>query len=237
MTLQHIYDQFPATVSHRDQLMELELQVEEEYCYVNPSMLSFVTEFARKGKPIILVSDMYLSSEQITRLLKKNNFPIQYIERVYVSNEYEGGKYNGKLFEVVLHDYSHVNPHEILHIGDNKQADVLWPAKYGISHVHYSVVPQTFNDVFEWERVRYGQPILPEILSLRKLAGSLCPYHEKEERFWFELGAQVLGPFFSLFADWVILMSKQEKKRNIYFYARRKGIERAVKEKCAIPPI
>ncbi|MED3843648.1 hypothetical protein P9213_01370 [Geobacillus stearothermophilus] len=233
VTLKNIYDQFPKNISNQNELMKIELEVEQDYCYLNPSIVSIILEFIKYGKPVVLVSDMYLSSQQIIDILAKNKFPIDYIDRIFVSNEHSGGKSSGILFEVLLKYYNDIKSSKILHIGDNKKADVLAAAKYGITTIHYKVVPSSFDSVFEWERIRYGEVILPEILSLRKLAGSLSANYDKSEEFWFKLGAEVLGPFFALFADWVIHISMEEHKNGIYPFMREGKILKELLKRSA----
>ncbi|WPZ18085.1 hypothetical protein UM396_16210 [Geobacillus subterraneus] len=220
VTLLDIYNQISENIKDKHELMELELEVEEEYCYLNPSVISLIFEFVKHGKSIVLVSDMYLSTQQITNLLVKNNFPIDYIDRILISNEHNGGKSSGILFETLLKHYSHIDSSRILHIGDNERADVLGGERFGITTLHYNVIPSSFNSVFEWEKIRYGDAILSEILSLRKLAGSLSAKYKENDEFWFKLGAEVLGPFFILFADWVINISRMENKKGIYPFMR-----------------
>src|SRR6185503_9922032 len=53
------------------------------------------------------------------------------------------------------------------------------------------------------ESLRYGTPA-PELASLRRLSCSLAGAIGEDERWWFGLGASVLGPLMAAFADWVV---------------------------------
>ncbi len=100
--------------------MDIEIETEKRLCYANPFMLEVWNELKKKGKKIIVVSDMYLPGKTLEEILEKNGF--KGAERLYVSNEYGKNKYEGKLFEQVKNDYPGA---KILHIGDNPKSDVV----------------------------------------------------------------------------------------------------------------
>lgn len=78
----------------------------------------------RFGKKIVCTSDTYFESDIILKLLSKQGLSF---DKVYLSSEYGVTKRSGKLFDVVLNDLKE-QPHSILHIGDNWNADIM-PAK------------------------------------------------------------------------------------------------------------
>jgi hypothetical protein len=76
------------------------------------------------GMQVILVSDTYLDAAQLRRLIERAAGPevIAMVNRIFVSSAYGKNKGQG-LYQDVLRKLS-VRPYEILHIGDNKHADV-----------------------------------------------------------------------------------------------------------------
>lgn len=233
IALTDIYHQFPDIVVDETALMNLEVDMEAFFCYLNPSVVSLIKESHNQEKKIILVSDMYLSSSQITKILTYNNFPMELVDRLYVSNEEQNSKWEGSLYKEVLNDFSHITPNRILHIGDNQQSDVASAARYNISSLFYGTIPTAWNSVFEWEKVRYGEGILSELLALRKLAGALSAEYKKDDRFWYELGSHIFGPFLSAFADWVVQIAKQENRKGVYCFMREGTLLKSLIEKSA----
>lgn len=81
------------------------------------------------GKPIHLISDMYLPVAVVAQMLKKAGY--EHYKKLYVSSEYGVRKKEGGLFDVVLSDLK-LPPETVLHIGDNKVADVEQPQARGM---------------------------------------------------------------------------------------------------------
>lgn len=113
--------------------MELEMACEMEFCYANPFMLEIFQELQKAGKEIIILSDMYLSSDFLTRLLEKNG--ITGFSKLYVSCEYGKSKSLGSLFKLVKSRFSERG--RIIHVGDNLISDVRMAKKYGFDSCYY----------------------------------------------------------------------------------------------------
>jgi hypothetical protein len=111
--------------------IELELRLECEHLRVNDELMAFV---AREEKEtFLLVSDMYLSSEYIERILKTLGVP-RFYEKLYISSECGASKEDfGKLFEVVAAEYGR----DIVHIGDKLKSDFFYPNMRLHKGVHY----------------------------------------------------------------------------------------------------
>ncbi|MED4730248.1 HAD hydrolase-like protein [Aneurinibacillus migulanus] len=215
VNLEQIYACIPVSIGDVEKLMEIEFEMEKQYCYLNPSMMSLISDCKARGIRICLLSDMYLSSAQIKEILISNKFPEEWLDLLLVSNEAGGDKASGILFEKLLSIYPDVTKEQIVHIGDNKNADIEGAQRVGIRAIHYDVVPANLDSLFEWERIRHGE-FLPEIVSLRKLAYSMTAGMNSEDTFWFRYGAVVLGPFLTLFSDWVLEQCVREGKNKIY---------------------
>lgn len=78
---------------------------------------------------IVIATDMYLPRGVITEILKK--FNINY-DRLYISSEIKAAKHDGSMFARILEDYS-ISPKELLHVGDNRYADIRTPRRMGIN--------------------------------------------------------------------------------------------------------
>jgi hypothetical protein len=101
-------------------LREFELQIEME------NTIPIMTNIARINDGDILVSDMYLSHDEIRRLLDRHK--INPNTTLYVS---PGGKYNGSMWNKLVQEYRILS-----HTGDNYHSDILMAAKYNIPNNH-----------------------------------------------------------------------------------------------------
>ncbi len=113
--------------------MQIEWNTELSMCYANPFMLEVWRRLSTLGKEMIIVSDMYLSREQIEILLTKNGF--EGASRIYVSCEYGISKSDGKLFDKVKRELSPMK--SIIHVGDNPVSDVRNAKRAGFDTLHY----------------------------------------------------------------------------------------------------
>ena len=213
-----IYKYMPSVVKAPYKIMLLEIEMEKRYCYLNPSVYSAIRYLSEKDVDILLVSDMYLTAGDIEGILTHNGFDMRFVRAMFISNEVYKSKANGSMYEYMLKLFPDVQPSEILHIGDNVAADIKRAQEYGIDALHYAVVPQTQNyNIFEREKISANGRDIPEVLSLRKLGLYLDhnDYNERD-RFWYQLGFTVIGPFLSVITDWVLKMAEKENIKTIY---------------------
>ncbi len=116
--------------------MRVEIETEHQFCYANPFMQEVYKELQKKGKKIIIVSDMYLPRNVLQEILERNGY--ESYEKLYVSCEYAKSKWNGELYELVKQEYSG----KIIHVGDNRHSDVTMAKKKGIDTCYYPNVNQ-----------------------------------------------------------------------------------------------
>lgn len=113
----------------RDNLKEAELRAEMESCRPREEVVALFNSVKDKGKDIVLISDMYLSSSFIGRMLSKCG--IDGMKGVFVSNELGCDKRSGRLFSEVRKKMSNFKGKQ-LHYGDSFKADYLGALKAGI---------------------------------------------------------------------------------------------------------
>lgn len=106
----------------------VEAELEEKLCYANPYMKKLWDGLIANEKSIVIVSDMYLPRDVIERILRRNGFTGY--ERLYLSNERQVSKADGKLYSCVLNDYPGKS---IIHIGDNAFSDGAMARKAGLA--------------------------------------------------------------------------------------------------------
>ncbi|NOV04182.1 HAD family hydrolase [Paenibacillus planticolens] len=211
VTLEQIYDEMPESIVNRVKLVQLEVETEEDVCYLNPHVTSLLYACKKEQIPVALLSDMYLSSDQLRRILGSAGLDLSSVDTLFVSSEEREGKSSGHLFARLKELYPQIDASAIVHIGDNPAADVEGAAKEGVRGLHYPVIPEHFDSVHHWEFVKHGD-VLPEWKSLRKLAAAsdMATNHGDQERMFYRFGAEVLGPFLHTLCEWVLDICVQE---------------------------
>lgn len=205
VTLELIYAEMPEGTCQRDKMIQFEVEAEAEVCYVNPHVSSLLHACKSKQIPVALLSDMYLSAEQLRRILALAGLDLSQIDALLVSSEEHDGKSSGHLFAQLKELYPQIKCDSIIHIGDNVAADVEGASKEGVRAIHYQVIPEQFESLHHWEWVRHGH-VLPEWKSLRKLAEAAerTVSMTEQELTLYKLGVSVIGPFLQSLCDWVI---------------------------------
>ena len=134
VTLEEIYKKLIAIYGEEkaEQLKQDELRTELETIYANPAGLRFFRYLLKKGKRIVITTDMYLPRDVIEAILQKCGY--QGYERLFVSSEYGVSKRSGRLFSEVLKE---TGAKKLVHIGDHIVSDFLKPRKMGIEAYLY----------------------------------------------------------------------------------------------------
>ncbi|MEF3304167.1 HAD family hydrolase [Paenibacillus sp. GYB003] len=198
------------------EIVSLEIEVEKEHCFLNPHAVSLLHYCKSMGIKIALLSDTYFTSEQLRAILQNSGLDLSVIDTLLVSSEEKAGKPTGGLFDKLLELYPNVSEQSIIHIGDNENADIKGSAKRGIRSILYNVIPESFSRLYHWESVRHGD-VLPQLKSIRKLAGASAGKDIDEVDYTFQkIGAEILGPFFNSFCEWVVESCLKENRREIH---------------------
>ena len=109
-----------------------ELRAEKGCCFANPFLKQVFTLLLQAGKPVLIVSDMYLPGEMMRELLASCGY--EGYEKLYVSCDYGCSKGDGGLYRLVREEYP---GKRVIHVGDNAQSDVRMALKSGLSALHY----------------------------------------------------------------------------------------------------
>lgn len=112
--------------------VQAELEVEMQYCFANPYMKRVFKILRVQGKPIIIVSDMYIPHDSMEKLLANAGYTGY--DKLYVSCDYNCSKRVGGLYQYVKRDYS---GKKIVHIGDNVASDIQAAQKENLDVRYY----------------------------------------------------------------------------------------------------
>lgn len=133
VTLEEIWKQLSMEVGcSAEHGMMLEEQAEIALCYGNPFMLEVWRQLKDMGKPLILISDMYLSRKTMECILEQNGFTGA--QKLYISCEYKRNKATGSLFQLVKEEFGKKT---VIHVGDHPHSDADMAKRNGFAICPY----------------------------------------------------------------------------------------------------
>ncbi|MEP9359821.1 HAD family hydrolase [Sphingomonas sp. KR3-1] len=125
-----------ARAAERAAAVQAELDAEAAHCFAFEPTVALMRAAKARGIETIIVSDTYLDEKQLRGLIAAAAGPevAGLIGRIFCSSFYGKAKSEG-LYEPVLKALK-LAPEKILHIGDNKKADVDGVAPFGVNTLH-----------------------------------------------------------------------------------------------------
>ncbi len=226
-------------------LQRTEIQVEQAFLRARLAGKGLYELATFLEKPVVLVSDMYLSAECLRTMLR--NCGYEDAAKLYVSSDYRRLKYTGNLFRIVLRDLREsygVSPERVLHIGDTWQNDVIVPRGLGMKAVFLPKAIDVFTgnvgDIFNGNCTSFLKENLSTQFDTRRIAGQLSvrtlyaiiandmfddPFRpfQAESRFNgdpYFMGYFALGPYVLGLAKWASEIARTESYEKIVFLAR-----------------
>lgn len=118
-----------------DKLIELELETEYENIHGNNKNIQKLKKVLVEGHRVVLISDMYLHSHQIRKLLQKVDAVFSDVP-LFVSSDCGVVKATGNLYRYVRRSLV-VRYSEWIHFGDNPYLDFSVPLRLGIKAQQY----------------------------------------------------------------------------------------------------
>ncbi|MCL2718131.1 MAG: hypothetical protein FWE14_05055 [Lachnospiraceae bacterium] len=212
ITINEIYDKIPLEKSQKAELKRLEIDIELKACQRNPEIYDLYQMCLSRNQKVILTSDMYLTQDIIEMILAKNG--ITNYHKLYLSSEISLKKSTGDLFDFLLKDLE-ISPKNLLHIGDNKRADLMKPFLRGI---RVSYIPRrNIKTLYITEKEIYDST-LEKGLVYSFINNQLNFYIKKDRAF--RLGYEVLGPLVFGFCEFIHNYAKKEDINTLFFMAR-----------------
>lgn len=209
-TISEIYQHLEQIVSIPAEGVEIEIIVESEFCYMNPGIVELIRTFAKKYGKVAIVSDTYLSSVHLETILARNGFDLGLVDCIWTSSDHGCSKHNGGLFQVILGHYGSA-PHQILHVGDNKKADIEVPKNIGINTLYYYRLDDLSGATIQKERIiNHIRSYSASLDSVRVQASRFCSHLPVEDRGYYKIGSFLFGPLLARYADWVVGECRKE---------------------------
>ena len=202
---------FKLTPAQIETLKKLEINTELEYSIGIQRNISRVIHLLESGKQVIFLSDMYLPSADIKKLLEKAELRLAGCP-VYVSSEQKAAKRSGKLYARILTEFQ-LEAAQLLHYGDNRYSDFLVPKKMGIQTELFN-----YKAISEYEQIYFAE----DRLYMQMVAGvskntrlQLLPAQSLER-----VGACYSGPLLYTYTEFVLQRVLDLNLKKIYFLSR-----------------
>jgi FMN phosphatase YigB (HAD superfamily) len=221
-TLDEIYREFAKTVewSDADVLKARDMEVKLEYdlsCGVPPT-LDHILMAREKQNAIFFLSDMYLSARQLEDMLKKAG-AWKAGDRCYVSCEARASKRTSRLFKSFLHQQS-ISAREVLHWGDDRQADVEAARSLGMQTRHTQVARlnryELLLDGFA-ASTAVTASVLAGTARVSRLRGAEIDDYGRGLQ---KVACSVAAPVLASFAGWLLARAIQAGIKRLYFVSR-----------------
>ncbi len=207
VTIDDIYNELNKTIKNKkttSYIKELELFRELEFICENPFMKQIYNYCKKKNKQILYISDMYLKSDFIKKLLNNCGYDVD--NNLYVSCENNAFKGDGSLFKFVQ-EKKNLSFDKWLHIGDNFESDYNQPQKLGMSSYNYKNV-NTYN-------INNSTSIFESIILGMK---NNAVYSGIDNSYWENFGYNYLVPIYLGYTNWLYNMTYNSD--NLFFLAR-----------------
>jgi FMN phosphatase YigB (HAD superfamily) len=210
VTLAAIYEELPERVfagAGRTAAVEHELEVERDLLVCDLDVLALIRAARERGKRVVAVSDTYFDEPQLRRLLDRPPLRPEEVDAVFASSAHGAGKGSG-LWSLVLEALG-CRPEQVLHVGDNHDADVRAAQALGVRPVFFERRPAALQRALRREAALPGGGPDPaqgdhglsavRAKTLHRAERETLP---SELRPYWEYGAAALGPVLAGFAEW-----------------------------------
>lgn len=193
-------------------LREVEISTEIEFAIKVPAGIQLLESARQVADQIIFLSDMYLPTETVEKILSKLEIKTA-DDIVYVSSEFGSSKHTGSLYRDVAAKF---NPQaSFIHIGDNYKSDVLQAREAGWTATHFkSAIPNKYENIaHKYEENENLQSFTGE-LRRRRLD------YDGPQLTMYILGLQVLGPLLFVYVYKLLEWCNKENIDHIFCLSR-----------------
>lgn len=218
-SLDEIYECIQIDKAILEQLKQIEIETELEVCVCNYPIAEVFHMLKKKGKKLILISDMYLSSTVLTKMLKKCG--INEYDFLFVSCEYGCRKTDGTLYQMVCRKIG-VEPSQIAHVGDGWKNDIIRAKQNKLKTFH---IPRVVNQLEYYSRRGLSNEECFTYDTLLTIANNNISLAKSEFE---KLGIETLGPLVYGFTKWLYESLKNEHIHKVFFLAREGKIIKEV---------
>lgn len=216
ITLSLIYDlianNYNLSEKEKNTLMDLEIELEYENSVPIYNNINLIEELVKKNNKVILISDMYLSTDVIRNMLLKHSNVFEKI-KIYVSSDLKKSKSTGNLYKLIK-EKEQIEYTDWIHKGDNKYADIKMAEELSINTDLYPFEPLM---EFEIRLLNYYHKscLVQLIIGMNR---NLRLYNKKNIQT--DLGISLGGPILYFYVNWFLENAIKNNIKSLYFIAR-----------------
>lgn len=227
-------EQFMLSPEVADAMKQIEIETERRICRCRKSGAMLFQCAQSVGKPIILISDMYLGREQIEAMLDKYGY--QGMAGIFISSEMGKRKVTGQLYDAVAKELGE-DPAGIFHIGDNRQADCITAVRHGFqaawlpkaldvyaAHGCAHQVEKICADLTDWEAAEgsVGIGIMRALASIKYFDNPFRPFEKTSDYNGdpYFVGYGALGMELLAVVRWIADNARRDHVKKIIFMSR-----------------
>jgi FMN phosphatase YigB (HAD superfamily) len=221
-TLEDIYREIQfslgLTTAEREAIQVEELALEAELLRPVPGARERLVRARQAGRRIVFLSDMYIDSEWIQTLLRRDGMA-EPGERCYVSCETGVGKANGRAFRI-LAQREGVLADRILHWGNDLYSDVAGARLAGVRPEYFAEANLSRYE----ELLEMHVPVTEGLAAAMAGASRMARLEVRAVRPHYaalrDVAAGVGAPALVSYVLWLLLQARQAGTRRLYFMAR-----------------
>lgn len=227
-TIDDIYLEFRNLANISEQecniIKETEIEVELENIIPRSDMIE-VYHCIRNDlhKKTAIISDMYLTSDIIKKMLKKCK--ITEYDELLISCEKQARKEDGSMWDMFLEEHRN---QKIMHIGDNEKSDVQIPEGKGIGIFHIMSSKDLFEQTNVGRNARIKDMSVIDSIAFGTILNKYfnSPFSQNKNEFSvkidksYDLGYSIIGPIVADYLMWVIRDAKKRKINKLLMLSR-----------------
>lgn len=227
ITIDDIYSYFPD--NDRKRLAELELETELDVILPNLAVQEIYRRCINDGKTVFITSDMYWPEEKVKELLDKNK--ITGYKTLYLSSSQQKVKSDGSLFRYLL-EQEHINPDQLIHIGDSRRGDYEEPKKLGIKAIkiprYCKIIKFRGDEKNDFIELNYLNHFINNSFPILDIALIKDPYYQ--------FGYAQFGKLLYGYVHWIHDEAVKRGIKKLFFFARDGFIMKQAYESCIEDP-
>ena len=208
---QQLAEALKLTSAERDLFVRSEKATEIALAKAVPAGAAIIAEAQSRGLRVLIVSDNYMPTSHLVNMAHAAGYGWVTADDVLVSCEHGGFKHNGVLWAVALKKAG-VAASQILHLGDDHEADYVQPSKIGIATHIDTRMRRSHRDMHNTS---------PDVLALSRIeATQRDAMYDGEWDVAHALGDGLVGMVVAAQIADVMHVVKQREVAGIHFAAR-----------------
>jgi len=201
-----------------DLLHRQELSMEKAALFPNLDAVHLLSWLKEKNKKVIVVSDMYFSSDDLHDILQVKGLK-QYIDKIFVSSDKLLCKYSGRLFQDVCETLN-CRMDRMIHIGDNEISDFKIPLSMHIRALHLKTPKEEKRRYYLKTFYTFGKN-RPYWRGKHLLEVTKAISHPVNCKSWYKkYGYNHLGPLFCTYTAGIVEKIRDLNIDHVFFLAR-----------------